>query len=297
MRSITRQHHTSGCASTVPQSRLWQTAFIEEIVIYGAHFVIKTTFLLFYLRLSPERSFRRFVYIGFALNCAVCLSNLLMTTLQCMPFEKILNPSIHPDVKCIDTRTVMLTPPILNIAMDFFVLFIPITTIWVLQMTLRRKVTILFVLAFGLVSVTVAIVRLPVLVSVTSMKTDASVDIGKMIIVAAFEVQCAIVAVNLPSLKPLWTQVRGRLSSTGSRDPSSQRPYRLSPMKGDTKKRASVGSITRLERGRGSNESEEGLFQQNKGQSQLTLTYSTIVPPSLPFSAHRSNTIMASSWL
>lgn len=150
--------------------------------------------------------------------------------------------------------------------MDFFVLFIPITTIWALQMTLRRKVTILFVLAFGLVSVTVAIVRLPVLVSVTSMKTDASVDVGKMIIVAAFEVQCAIVAVNLPSLKPLWTQVRGRLSSAGSRDTNSQRRYRLSSMKGDTKKRASMGSITRLERGRGSNESEEGLFQQNKGQ-------------------------------
>lgn len=150
--------------------------------------------------------------------------------------------------------------------MDFFVLFIPITTIWALQMTLRRKVTILFVLAFGLVSVTVAIVRLPVLVSVTSMKTDASVDVGKMIIVAAFEVQCAIVAVNLPSLKPLWIQVRGRLSSAGSRDTNSQRRYRLSSMKGDTKKRASIGSITRLERGRGSNESEEGLFQQNKGQ-------------------------------
>ena len=37
----------------------------------------------------------------------------LMTVLQCIPFEKILNPSLHPDVRCIDARTVMLTPPVL----------------------------------------------------------------------------------------------------------------------------------------------------------------------------------------
>lgn len=89
--------------------------------------------------------------------------------------------------------------------MDFYILFIPIPTVLVLQMTLRRKIAILLVLAFGLVSVTVAIVRLPLLVSVISMRTDASMDVEKKIIVASFEVQCAIVAANLPSLKSLDT--------------------------------------------------------------------------------------------
>jgi hypothetical protein len=37
----------------------------------------------------------------------------LMTVFQCIPFEKILNPSLHPHVKCLDARLVMLTPPIL----------------------------------------------------------------------------------------------------------------------------------------------------------------------------------------
>ncbi|KAF1810376.1 hypothetical protein P152DRAFT_460492 [Eremomyces bilateralis CBS 781.70] len=253
---------------------LLRTAFIEEIVIYGAHCVIKATFLLFYLRLSPDHSFRIFVYIGFALDSAVFLTSLLMTVLQCIPFEKILNPLLHPEVTCIDTRTIMITPPVLNIAMDFYILCLPITTIWALQMTLRRKVTIISVLGFGLVSVTVAILRLPVLISVTSMKTDASVDVGKMIIVAAFEVQCAIVAVNLPALKALWTKVRGNNnSSEDSNDPSYQRPHKLSSMDrgnpGDSKKNTSNGYITRLERGLESNESEEELFEQTKGQGRL----------------------------
>jgi hypothetical protein len=36
-----------------------------------------------------------------------------MTVLQCVPFEKILNPMLYPEVTCIDMRTIMLTPPIL----------------------------------------------------------------------------------------------------------------------------------------------------------------------------------------
>ena len=98
--------------------------------------------------------------------------------------------------------------PFQNIFTDFYILCIPIPTMWALQMNVRRKVTIISVLTFGMVSVTVAILRLPVLISVTSMETDVSVDVGNMIIVASFEVQCAIVAVNLPAMKTLWTKLR-----------------------------------------------------------------------------------------
>ncbi|KAL6915402.1 hypothetical protein FSST1_006897 [Fusarium sambucinum] len=247
---------------------LMKTAFIEEIVIYAAHAVIKTTFLLFYMRLSPENPFRAFVYAGFVLVFSTFLSSLLMTVLQCIPFEKILNPMLFPEVKCIDTRTVMLTPPILNIIMDLYILGIPISTIWSLQMTLRRKITVLSVLAFGIVSLTVALIRLPVLVSVTSMESDASIDVGKMVIVAAFEVQCAIVAVNLPSLKPLWVKIKGRQSTSDSNGPSAQQPYKLSSMdnKDGSKKNNSMGVVTRLERGLSTNESEEELVNTVRGQ-------------------------------
>jgi hypothetical protein len=59
------------------------------------------------------------------------------------------------------------------------------------------------------------------------METDASIDVGKMIIVASFEVQCAIVAANLPTMKALWTKVRGKHSSAGSDEPSFEKPYQL----------------------------------------------------------------------
>ncbi|KAF5024534.1 hypothetical protein F66182_3297 [Fusarium sp. NRRL 66182] len=254
---------------------LMRTAFMEEIVIYAAHAVIKITFLLFYMRLSPEYPFRLFIFIGFGLLFSVFISSLLLTVLQCIPFEKILNPMLHPEVTCVDTRTVMLAPPIMNIAMDFYIICIPIATVMNLQMSFRRKLTVLVVLAFGIVSVTVAIIRLPVLVSVTSMKTDASIDVGKMVIVAAFEVQSAVIAVNLPSLKPLWVKFKGRGSTLDNvnPEPSSQGGYKLSSMDANrSKKNKPMGVITRLERGLDANESEEELVEEVKTQSRIRAT-------------------------
>jgi hypothetical protein len=159
--------------------------------------------------------------------------------------------------------------------MDFYIIFLPIPSILSLQMNLRRKVTVISVLAFGIISVTVAILRLPVLVSVTSMKTDPSIDVGKMIIVASFEVQFAIVAANLPAMKALWTKVRGTYSSAGSDEPSVEKPYHLSSMRrwrrGNRNNHASMGTITRLENGLTGNESQLELVEEtHKKTGQAT---------------------------
>jgi hypothetical protein len=137
-------------------------------------------------------------------------------------------------------------------------------------MSLRRKVAILSVLTCGICSVTVAILRLPVLVTVTSAP-DTSYEVGKMIIVASFEVQAAIVAVNLPALKPIWKRIRRGSSAASKHDYSDKVHHELSSMEGrnsNKKKFDSTGSITRLERGITSTESEEELFQHAHNQSQ-----------------------------
>jgi hypothetical protein len=53
-----------------------QWLFIEEVVYYTVHWVIKSAFLSFYLRLSPNHTFRRFVYIGVVLNACIWVVNM-----------------------------------------------------------------------------------------------------------------------------------------------------------------------------------------------------------------------------
>jgi hypothetical protein len=54
-----------------------QWLFVEEIIYYSVHWVMKSAFLFFYLRLSPESTaFRYAVYAGVGLNTIVWACNM-----------------------------------------------------------------------------------------------------------------------------------------------------------------------------------------------------------------------------
>lgn len=151
-----------------------------------------------------------------------------------------------------------------NIVEDIYILVLPISTVLNLQMSTRRKVAVLSVISFGVSAVLVACFRLIPLFELNS-SPDLSYVLGKMVIVAAVEIQLAIVAVNLPSLKALWHKMTGG-SSTGSKPAySRQRSYKLSTLASSSKgksNKVSRGSITRMEHNVRSTESEEELFKQ-----------------------------------
>jgi hypothetical protein len=110
----------------------YQWLFVEEIVYYSVHWVMKSAFLFFYLRLSPDGTdFRYAVYAGLGLNTIVWGCNMyviaflhlrqemltsetrLLACIQCMPFDEILHPGTHPDAYCMNKLVVLLLPCLL----------------------------------------------------------------------------------------------------------------------------------------------------------------------------------------
>jgi hypothetical protein len=154
-------------------------------------------------------------------------------------------------------------------------------------MSMRRKIAVLSVIAFGSSAVIIACFRLIPLLELNS-SPDTSWVLGKMVIVAALEIQLAVIAVNLPSLKALWMRLTDGNSSGSGPSNSRQKGYKLSSMeRDDTSKSAmggrgkqwgkggrskgSRGSITRLERNITSTESEEELFRQGGMMLQMPI--------------------------
>ncbi|ROW16852.1 hypothetical protein VPNG_01523 [Cytospora leucostoma] len=250
---------------------LFKVAFVEEIVIYLLHFTIKTTFLLFFLRLSGNTRFQKFVLAGVVLNSSIFITSMLLTFLQCIPFQETIEPGSYPNATCLDQLTVMIVPPVLNIAMDLYILILPIATVWHLQMPLRGKLEVVSVMTFGVCSVAIACARVPIIISLFS-NPDTSSQLGKMVIIAAVEIQAAIVAVNLPCIKSFWSRFRSRnLTESSGGTPGARAYYRMPFMgkrsNGDKSdgEGMPLGTVTRLERGMPSTESEERLFEQSKG--------------------------------
>ncbi|KAF2645996.1 hypothetical protein P280DRAFT_465739 [Massarina eburnea CBS 473.64] len=251
----------------VQQGAILKVLFVEEVWYYVTHFVIKLALLLFYIHLSPNKVFRAFVYIGFATNAAIFVINNLLAFLQCTPFDAIINPAVHPEAKCMDKMVLFIVPSVLNIMQDLYILILPVSTVLSLQMTLRRKLAVISVLSFGASAVIVAAFRLLPLLELGS-NPDVSYVLGKMVIVAALEIQFAVIAVNLPPLKALWMKWTGG-SSNGSNMQSGAKAYKLGSInkgrEGDSKAskgRSKRGSVTRMEHGDPGTESEEELFKQ-----------------------------------
>lgn len=110
---------------------------------------------------------------------------------------------------------------------------------------------------------------------------DPSFVLGNMVIVAAFEIQLAIIAVNLPAMKALYSGMTGGSSNDQSEPISGSNGYRLSSMDARGKKLRSTASrknpaapvvdvsITRHM----ASESEEELWQrEHQGKVQITKT-------------------------
>ncbi|KAF2112706.1 hypothetical protein BDV96DRAFT_580269 [Lophiotrema nucula] len=265
--------------------RILKILFVEEVYYYVVHFVIKSAFLLFYLRLSPSKVFKTFVYVGMGTNTAIFITNTFMAFFQCVPFDEIFHPGTHPDAKCINKLLLLLFPSILNILQDLYILILPITTVLGLQMPTRRKVAVLAVISFGASAVLVASMRLIPLVELNA-SPDTSFVLGKMVIVAAIEIQLAIIAVNLPSLKAIWNKITGGSSVGEYKKYNGSRSYKLSDMKGRSsdarggigvRSKVKRGSVTRMEQGMTRTDSEEELFRKIGGHSQEEGTRDIVV--------------------
>lgn len=176
--------------------------------------------------------------------------------------------------------------------MDLYILLLPIATVWSLQMPLQEKLEVISVMTFGVCSVAIACVRIPIILSLFS-SPDTSLQLGKMVIIAAAEIQAAIVAVNLPCIKSFWSRFMTRNMGGSEGGTPGARVYHRVPFlsgrfgKGGNKANGQglpLGTITRLERDIQSTGSEERLWERAQGDCEPVGS-----PGSVKGSTHNKN--------
>jgi hypothetical protein len=72
------------------------------------HFIIKMCILAFYLRLSPQRSFRLAVYGTMAFNTVCTLAIWLLYGFQCIPMKSFWAPTV--EAKCLSPLLLWFLP-------------------------------------------------------------------------------------------------------------------------------------------------------------------------------------------
>ena len=103
--------------------------------------VIKISVLLLYRRIfTPSKIMTRTINTAMVIIGALYLIALVISILNCQPIEKRFNPLVEG--LCLPLGTTAYSSGAINVLTDVFVVFLPMPTIWGLNMKMTKKLRI-----------------------------------------------------------------------------------------------------------------------------------------------------------
>ncbi|KAL5378514.1 hypothetical protein DPSP01_009095 [Paraphaeosphaeria sporulosa] len=252
------------CSPTINAS-IPKILLATQVLYALTHFTIKSTFLAFYVHLSPARTFRILVYVGAALNASVFITNELLIVLRCQPPKEVFSPGSTPDAKCMSQAVTFWSPVVLNLIVDVYILTLPIPVIWGLRMPAKRRLAVLAIFSSGFSAILTSAFWVFAWGKMRDHQTSPALAINT--IISSVELFFAVMAVNMPAFKPLWTRMVGDVTTPPaasykmdgwSREKSTPRS-RPAPVESSII--SSMGKSSRDSRGVLGSESEEDLVE------------------------------------
>ncbi|KAI3555603.1 integral membrane protein [Colletotrichum abscissum] len=196
--------------------------------------VVKASILFFFLKIFPNRGFRRILWLMQILNMLVVLSYVVLCFAQCQPFSHFWNgwDGAH-EGHCVDLNRIGLSHVSLNITLDIIMLILPITQIYKLQLNRKKKVGVMAMFLVGIFLTIVSILRIKTLIAfATSLNTTADsvavvlwayVELGVGIVVACMPNVWQLLKTLPSKVIQLSTTLASNMSHSGTRTrPSSQ---------------------------------------------------------------------------
>ncbi|EQB48933.1 hypothetical protein CGLO_11775 [Colletotrichum gloeosporioides Cg-14] len=137
--------------------------FITQIFYITGLATIKASMLFFYLRVFPSLPFRRLLWVTQGFNALIFFLYLVLTFAQCRPLQKYwLGWSGDQPGVCMDFNLLVLTHVGFNIALDIWMLILPLTQLYKLKLGLKKKVGVIMMFSVGFFLTAVSALRIQV---------------------------------------------------------------------------------------------------------------------------------------
>ena len=124
---------------------------IGEVTWALANTGVKIYLLDLYVKIfgSIHTYFRAVAFLLMSLSILYGVMVLLMAFLLCRPFASNWNPAIKGH--CADRSAAYLAQGVINLALDFFIIILPLPVLWRLQMPMHKKIGLMVMLSGGFV--------------------------------------------------------------------------------------------------------------------------------------------------
>ncbi|KAK8064604.1 hypothetical protein PG994_007242 [Apiospora phragmitis] len=205
----------------------------------------KLSILFFYLRLSPQISFRIAVIALIVIVTAYALAYQVVSIFSCKPVKAAWDITITNST-CVDKEAVYMGLSVSNIIMDFIILLIPVHVVYPLQMSKRQKISLVILFATGGLVCASAIKRAVILPPLMH-NLEYSWGIVEQFVWSFIEVNAGIICATVPALKPFFVRYLPKAlgvslgGSSGGKQSSEPQSLPLSTTVEQNKRRCGIG--------------------------------------------------------
>ncbi|GIK00967.1 hypothetical protein Aspvir_004997 [Aspergillus viridinutans] len=196
--------------------------FYDELVYLSIIPLTKISICLFYLRVFPARPFRIMTYVVIGLNAGYLIAFVLISVFQCSPIKGAwLRWDGEGHYTCNNINAQGWSAAAINMVLDLTVMALPLRELYQLNLSLRKKLFVMFMFSLGLFVTLVSIVRLNSLVhfAATDNVTWDYVEVGYW---STIEVHVGIICACLPALRALMRRLCPTMFGDTTRAASKQ---------------------------------------------------------------------------
>ncbi|KAM5344560.1 hypothetical protein ACJ41O_013095 [Fusarium nematophilum] len=180
--------------------------------------LVKSSILVLYFTLFPNRVFRWFVMGALAYVFIWTISFFFSHLFTCYPITAFID--FFQDKKCVNQVAMFLTVLYTNIIADFAILFLPIPMVIRTQMKLRTKLAVIGMLSLGAAVCAVSVTRVVAVYAIAQEYVRHPNDIiyytAPVFFWTNIELSMAVVCACLPTLRPIWRHMFPKETTTGN---------------------------------------------------------------------------------
>ncbi|KAF5545791.1 L-fucose permease [Fusarium mexicanum] len=173
----------------------------------------KISLLFFYLRLSPERTFRIVIYVLISLFGLYALIYAIISFFGCQPIKASWDLAAQATSKCVDKFGFFLAASVANVIMDMVILLLPLRIVIPLQIPRRQKMSLLFLFTTGGFVITVAIYNFVLTVKLFS-SPNYTWGLAYELCWMYAELTGCVICASASSLKPFFKRILPNIFSS-----------------------------------------------------------------------------------
>jgi hypothetical protein len=190
---------------------IFKIVWISAVINGPCFLAIKLSLLYFYRRLffTNSRWFQIAWWANYIYAVLWAIGSTLFFILQCSPIDyywnRVFTAAKVADFtgSCVSGQANIGVPLITSTISDFTILFLPVSSLWSLQISTRKKIGLMFLFSLGLFACACGLIRF-VLILNASTSTDPTWNITDFLVWSSAEECIGIICACIPSIASLF---------------------------------------------------------------------------------------------